>query len=99
MAIEVADDGNGPGSGVQCTRGAKLENDPGASELRGWLPGWIVGVLDAQCSARGGSVSRFGLVMELLEEHCRAKVREANVIQNVLRGNPPPAEARGRDSA
>ncbi len=95
----MADDGNGPGDGVHCTRSVKLEHDPGAAELRGWLPGWIVGVLDAECNARGGNESRFGLVMKILDEHCRAEVRKANVIQNVLRGNPPPAEARGRDSA
>lgn len=89
----------GPAADVSCTRSAKLDADPGAAELRGWLPGWIVGVLDAECNARGGNVSRFGRVMEVLEEHCRAEVRKATVIQNVMRGNPPPVETRGRDSA
>jgi hypothetical protein len=99
----VADEVSGPVAAsegdVHCTRSAKLEQDPGAAELRGWLPGWMVGVLDAECNARGGNVSRFGRVMEVLEEHCRAKVREATVIQNVMRGHPLPADVRGRDPA
>lgn len=84
---------------VQFARNSRLDNDPGAAELRGWLPGWMVGVLDAECNFRGGNVSRFGRAMEILEEHCRAKAREATVIQNVLRGNPPPAEVSGKVSA
>lgn len=99
MADEVSGPAAGSDGDVHCTRSAKLSGDPGAVELRGWIPGWIAGVLHAECIARGGGVSLIGRVTELLDAHCRGKVREATVIQNVMRGNPPPAEVRGRDSA
>lgn len=80
---------------VRCAR-RRQDDDV---ELRGHIPAWIAGVIDAECNTSGGSVSRIERVVEILELHCRAKVREATVIQNVLRGNPMPAEPGGKVSA
>ncbi len=72
--------------------------DPEKADLRGYIPGWVAGVLDAVCHAQGGR-ARIDLVNEILHDWAQKKAEEATFIQRVLRGNPPPTDTNGKASA
>lgn len=67
-------------------------------DLRGHIPGWVAGVLDAVCHTQGGR-ARIDLVNEILHDWAQKKAEEATFIQRVLRGNPPPTDNNGKASA
>ena len=85
-----------PIADLQFARGG-VAADTDKVDLRGHIPGWVAGVLDAVCHSQGG-IPRIELVNNILQDWARRKAEEATVIQRVLRGNPPPADTNGKPS-
>lgn len=56
------------------------------TEFRHDAPLWIAQVMQAVATARG--VPRSVIVNELLDEFCKARLRESTLIARMTRGNP-----------
>ncbi|MEJ3621066.1 hypothetical protein [Brachymonas wangyanguii] len=63
-------------------------------ELRWMAERFTVDMLDAVSAARG--IARTSLADKVLFDWAVQQAREANAIQRVTRGNPPPADVIGR---
>lgn len=72
------------------------------TELRGEIPRWIVDILDAVVTARGGqsaNVHRTTVVAEVLSDWAGKKLHEASLITRLAASNPNGLDAAGRRSA
>jgi hypothetical protein len=74
-------------------------NGEPTTELRGEIPRWVVDILDAVVTARGGqsaNVHRTTVVTEVLSEWAEKKLHEASLITRLAAGNPNPTERARR---
>ena len=66
------------------------------TELRQQVPNWILAIADAV--AKDGK-PRPNVIVEVLGDWALGKWHEAQRIQAVTRGNPPPVEGTGNNAA